>query len=237
MFTIKAFPVDSNTDTANIFPSLPKRDWMDQTADKHAYNCFPLSLTNTLGWSVSFPEDISFIWDGIDDTYSDHVKILSGEKYVYNLRANATISFKTGFIFRTEDNVSLLAMPTPNLFIRGTHCFTTLISTSFYQGDFPIAWKITEPNIKIVIPAGTPVANIIPISLTDLQNSEIVIDDIKNDIVKKECPEKIEQKVLNEIRFKGNWTNFYRNATNACGDNLGNHEVKKIKLSVKNANN
>ena len=170
MYSIVGYNIGS---LANISQSPVKRDWMENTYDRHAYNCFPVTVTNSLGWSISFPEEISFIWDGISDSSPDHVKVLSGEKYVSTRRANGTISFNSGFGFKTEDNLSLLCIPTPNLFIRGAQCFTTLISTSFFHGDFPIVWKITEPMLKIVIPANTPVANIIPISLTELQNSEI----------------------------------------------------------------
>ena len=46
-----------------------KRNWMDETEEKHAYRCFPLALTNQLGWSISFPEDITFMWDGIISTF------------------------------------------------------------------------------------------------------------------------------------------------------------------------
>ena len=77
--------------SANIQPLGVKREWMDETFDKHAYHCFPVSLSNTLGWGVSFPVDISFIWDGISDSTDTHVKVLKGHEYVSTSRANATI--------------------------------------------------------------------------------------------------------------------------------------------------
>ena len=66
--------------SATILPLSVKRDWMDETWEAHAYKCFPVSLTNQMGWAMSFPEDITFIWDGISDSTPDHVKILAGEK-------------------------------------------------------------------------------------------------------------------------------------------------------------
>ena len=80
----KVYPNQS----ANIQPLSVKREWMDETDEAHAYKCFPVSLTNQLGWGISFPEDISFIWDGISDSQPIHVKVLSGEKYVHTNRSN-----------------------------------------------------------------------------------------------------------------------------------------------------
>jgi hypothetical protein len=231
MYSIEAF---KTTGLSNISQSPVKRDWMDETYDRHAYNCFPVTLTNSLGWSISFPEEISFVWDGISDSSPHHVRVLSGEKYVSTGRANGTISFNSGLGFKTDNNLSLLCIPTPNLFIRGVQCFTTLISTSFFHGDFPIAWKITEPMIKITIPANTPIANIIPISLTDLQNSEITFVD-QSTIPSTNCDPKETMKKINEITQSGSWTNFYRDGVDACGNNLGEHEVKSIRLKVNNA--
>lgn len=228
MYSISAFDMLKH---ANINPSPVKRDWMEDTHERHAYNCFPVTLTNSLGWSVSFPEEISFIWDGISDTSSNHVKVLSGEKYVNTRRGNATISFNAGIGFKTDSDLSLLCIPTPNLFFRGAQCFTTLISTSFFNGDFPIVWRITEPMYKIVIPANTPVANIIPISLTNLQGSEINFKKIE-EMPSSKCDPLITAKVVSETIASGKWTNFYRDAVDACGNPLGDHEVKSIRLKV-----
>jgi hypothetical protein len=46
---------------ANIDQLPLQRDWMDLTFDRHAYHCFPVSLSNRLGWGISYPEDIVFI--------------------------------------------------------------------------------------------------------------------------------------------------------------------------------
>ena len=159
-------------------PLSAKREWMDNTFESHAYKCFPVSLSNQLGWGISFPEDISFIWDGISDSSPDHVKILSGQKYAYSGRANGTISFNSGLVFKTDANLSLLSMPVPNLFIDGAVPFTTIMSSSFFAGPLPVAWMITKPNEVITIKAGTPVVAILPIDLSSLNNSEMVFQDI-----------------------------------------------------------
>ncbi len=231
MYKIKAY---KNINSADIKQINIKRDWMDNTVDGHAYRCFPVTLANGLGWGLSFPKDISFIWDGISDTSGNHVKILEGEEYCYTERANATISFKTGIIFETDKDVSLLQMPVPNMFIDGAQAFTTIMSTSFFKGEFPCALRITKPFTKITIKANQPFISIVPISLTNLQNSIIEIDDPKNMKNNISLDEKEHLDVVKEKTKNGIWTNFYRDAVNYKGQAIGEHEVKAIRLYVNN---
>lgn len=215
-----------------------QRDWMDFTFDRHAYQCFPISLSNRLGWGISYPEDITFIWDGINDSTPDHVKVLSGDKYVYSQRGNRTISFKTDITFVKEnnENFSLLTMPVPNQFIRGAQCMTTLISTSVLASELPLAWMITEPNIEITIPANTPVASVLPISLLEIQSYELEI--------RSGRPEHEDASWHNRMRDRGEasqkknsmgeWTHFYRDAVDHTGAFFGKHEAKKIIMKVNN---
>lgn len=218
---------------ANIEQLNVKRDWMEQTYDRHAYNCFPINLTNSLGWGISFPDDITFIWDGISDSNHNHVKILNGEKWCHPFRSNATISFKTGLTFKTDEDITTLVMPVPNQFIDGAQCFTALISTSFFFGEIQVAWRITKPNVPITIKAGTPVCSIIPISLSNLNNSELTLKKIQ------EMPRLNfdgEEYGLESQRISnsGSWTHFYRNATDHKGNKIGDHELKVLRLKTKN---
>jgi Family of unknown function (DUF6065) len=216
---------------ANIEQLGATREWMDNSWEKHAYQCFPLTLTNGLGWGISFPKDISFIWDGITDTTPDHVKILEGEEFVYTGRGNATISFKTSLIFRTDEDTTMLIMPVPNLFNPSAQCFTALISTSFFKPELPIAWSITEPNVVITIPAGTPVATVVPISLNAIQNYELEL-----------TREHLGQEYFDEMKAYGDaaqekngvgiWSKMYRNAVNSRGEKAGKHELKTLRLKT-----
>lgn len=213
------------------------RDWMDITFDRHAYQCFPMSLSNRLGWGISYPEDIVFIWDGINDSTADHVKILAGEKYAMSLRGNRTVSFHTDIVFvgENEENLTLLTMPVPNQFIRGAQCITTLISTSVLANDFPIAWMITEPNIEITIPANTPIAAILPISLSDIQENELEIKRGRPEYETQEWQQNMLKRgeASQVMNSKGEWTHFYRDAVDHNGCPAGYHEAKKILMKVK----
>jgi hypothetical protein len=194
--------------------------------------CFPLSISNRLGWGISFPEELSFVWDGITDTTSDHVKILKGHRYLSTGRANATISFDSGLVFKTDELTTTLAMPVPNLFVRGAQCYTTLISTSFYMPMLPLAWRLTEPNVVITIPAGQPVAAILPISLTNLQEeySLEIIDGHPDNSYWEEIHKYGE--VAQEKNSTGDWSKMYRDAVDYTGQIVGSHEVKSLRLKT-----
>lgn len=204
---------------------------MEITGERHAYHCFPVSIANRLGWSISFPEDISFVWDGGADLNAERVKIIKGHKYAHVNRANHTVSFETGLKFDAEENVSLMTMPVPNQFIRGAQCFTTIISTSVMPGSLPIAWMITEPNLEITIPANTPIAAVLPISLTDVQKNELVISNkgMKSDF---DGYMKARGDAAEARNSKGDWSHFYRDAVDHLGNPFGKHEAKKIVMKV-----
>jgi hypothetical protein len=210
-----------------------KRDWMDITFDRHAYHCFPISLANRLGWGISFNEDIRFIWDGVNDSTADHIKVLSGNSYVHTYRGNRTVSFSTGLTFKSDENVTLLTMPVPNQFIDGAQCMTTLTSTSVLPGELPVAWMVTKANEEIVIPAGTPIAAIIPISLIDIQSFEMVIrpsSEIYNESYNRYMSARGD--AAQEMNSRGEWTHFYRDAKDHLGATVGKHEAKKIILKT-----
>ena len=83
-----------------------KRDWMDSTSEGHAYRCFPVTQSNVIGWSLFCKKDIEFLWNGINDQTSDNVEIISAPAGSYGGRGQSSISFNTGLIFRTDENIS-----------------------------------------------------------------------------------------------------------------------------------
>lgn len=52
MHKIKAYTIRDGY--GEVLPLSIKRDWMDNTWESHAYKCFPVGLTNQLGWEYLF---------------------------------------------------------------------------------------------------------------------------------------------------------------------------------------
>jgi hypothetical protein len=136
-------------------------------------------------------------------------------------------------VFKTEKDVSMLTINPVNYFSNDFETMSNVVSTSFYDNPFPLAIKAKRANEKITIKAGTPIATIIPISLTQLNNTEINIIDYKDEDRKRIESNMSYGKASQEVNSSGKWTDWYRDAVNEKGETLGEHEVKVLKLSVK----
>jgi hypothetical protein len=215
-----------------ISPMSIKRDWMDQTSENHAYRCFPVTQANVIGYSLSCKEDIEFIWDGINDQTPDHIEIIKAPEGSYGGRGQSSISLNTNLIFRTDKDVSIFTINPVNYFSNDFETMSNLISTSFYDNPLPLAIKAKSPNKNVVIKAGTPLATIIPISLSGLNNTLIEIVDYEDEDRKRVDANISYGDASQVINSAGKWTDWYRDAVNEKGETLGEHEVRVLKLLV-----
>lgn len=208
-----------------------KRGWMDDTSEKHAYKCFPITQANVVGWSLFCLEDIVFVWDGINDQTPDHIQILSPSDS-HAGRGQSSVSLDTGLIFRTDRDVSLWMINPVNYFNEDFETISNVISTSFYDNPLPLAIKAKKANVDTRIKAGTPVATIIPISLTNLNHSVINLveySDLKN--LRRQAS--IDYgKAAQEINKSGKFTDWYKKAVNEKNESIGGHEVNTLRLHV-----
>ena len=214
-----------------IKQSQIRRDWMDETSGNHAYRCFPVTQANVVGWNLSCKEDIVFTWDGINDQTPDHIKITSPIG-AYAGRGQSSISLNTGLIFRTAEDISLWTINPVNYFNNDFETMSNFISTSFYDYPLPLAIKAKNANVETRIIAGTPIATIIPISLTALNNSSINIttySDPKNTRLQANASYGTAAQKLNRA---GEFTDWYRDAVNEKNESIGSHEAKVLKLYV-----
>ena len=216
----------------DITPMSIKRDWMDQTSENHAYRCFPVTQANVVGYSLSCKQDIEFIWDGINDQTPDHIEIIKAPEGSYGGRGQSSISLNTGLIFKTDQDVSIFTINPVNYFSNDFETMSNLVSTSFYDNPLPLAIKAKSPNKNVIIKAGTPVATIIPISLSSLNNTSIEMFDYKDENRERLNANISYGEAAQVINSSGEWTDWYRDAVNEKGESLGNHEVKTLRLSV-----
>ena len=229
MSIIKCYKLTPNA--LSLSPMSIKRDWMDETPQGHAYRCHPVTSANVIGWYISCPVDIKFIWNGINDTTGNNVTVLQGDEYVYTGRGQSTVSFNTGFILRTEEKMSVLTITPQNYFNKDLEVMSSLISTSFLDSDFPLAVKCMIANKEITIKANTPIATIIPISVSSLKDESITIVNFEN-IAERNAKMDSYGRAAQKINQLGEWTDWYRNAVNEKNESIGSHEVKNLKLSV-----
>jgi len=226
MYSVNAYIENPSLAPANISQLSIRRDWMGS----ETYNCDPVTLANTLGYGISFPVDISFIWDG--KLWEPGYGIL-GKEYIWSGRPDGTVSLITNLIFKTDENTSLLTTSVPNQFVKEYEAISTIISTSFFANVFSVVLKINEDYVgkEIFIPANTNVACILPISIKQFDDSVIKINNSAFPY------EKIHgnQDYINALhkgRDEGKRLKLYRSGKDHMGNIIGKHEVIKLKLNV-----
>lgn len=224
MYNIDAHRADSSRNPARLKQLSVKRDWMSIGT----YHCYPLTLANTIGYGLSFEKDISFSWDG--DIRNPAVAT-KGKEYVWSGRPEGTISFDTNLIFMSDESVSLLTIPVPNQFIKGVSVITTLLSTSFWNGTFPVVCKLDEPG-EYNIPAGTDIACLIPFSTKALNNSNInYIDEVYSGYRVHNDQDYVDA-IHKHVDENGQQPKLYKKGLDHHGNKIGEHEVDNLILKV-----
>jgi hypothetical protein len=122
-------------------------------------------------------------------------------------------------------------MPVPNQFIKGVSVVGALLSTSFFTGTFPVVWKIEEAG-EYVVPAGTNIACLVPISLKSLNNSNInyMNEEFPSYRVHND-PEYVDA-IHNHVDQFGQQPKLYKKGINHHGDKIGEHEVNQLNMKV-----
>lgn len=134
-----------------------KRDWMDKTYKKHAYQCMPMTVANVLGWEMVLENDVVVFWDGGNSV----PRILSGGvsengRTVASCSIIGMVSFHMGWVISTPENISCWLTGSPNYFVDGASPLTATIPTWWWPDEVQMNWMITKSNEEIVFPAGSP---------------------------------------------------------------------------------
>jgi hypothetical protein len=96
----------------------------------------------------------------------------------------------------------------------------------------PLAIKAKIANKRVIIKAGTPVATVIPISLSKLNNTDIQIVEYQDPDRTRLDANTSYGVAAQKLNTVGEWTDWYRDAVNEKEESLGSHEVKTLKLGV-----
>jgi len=225
MYSLDAYIGNPHVKTAKIRQLNGKRDWMSAAT----YNCHPVALVNTLGYGIYFEEDISFIWDG---SKNNPAKAILGSDYIWSGRPEGTVSFNTNIVFTSDENTSILTIQPPNEFIKGASVISSIISSSFFTGSLPVVWKLDEPNKEYFVPAGTNIACIIPISISQFQNSNINV--FNKELEKRRIHNESEyiDAIHNYVDLNGVQPKLYKKGLDHKGNKIGKHEIDKLILKV-----
>ena len=215
-----------------IRQSRLKRDWMDDTYNKHAYRCLPLSAANVNGWEVVLQQDIKLIWDGGNTV----PRILEGDIFKGRTIANCNkigmIDFHIGWAFNTEHGYDTWLTGSPNYFLDGATPLTASIPSYWWPDEVQMSWKITKEKEEIVFPAGMPFAFFYIYSNNILPNVSIDVENLWDK------PELISSRVAySEAKMKKlkeepwTWMNGIRTGLNEKGEEIGPRHDGLIELN------
>ncbi len=134
-----------------IVPGRPDRKWMDDFQSRFPYRCLPLTMANTTGWEILCPVDFTIIWNG--GTAKDDLIIGCDSDPTYNLEhlvtshfTHGTVTFHTGYMFRTPPGYAVLASGAPNHPKDGIQPLTGLVETDWLPFPFTMNWLMTRPG-------------------------------------------------------------------------------------------
>ena len=139
-----------------IKQSRIKRDWMDETHNKHAYQCMPMTVANVNGWEIIMQEDLVVQWDGGNNI----VEVLSGGEQSGRIVAHPSmvgiISLSMGWAIGTEEGYNTFITGSPNYFPSGAVPLSASLPSSWWPDESQMNWKITKIGEPVIFPAGSP---------------------------------------------------------------------------------
>jgi hypothetical protein len=199
-----------------------KRDWMDDTYNKHAYQCLPMTVANVSGWELVLDEDLVVIWEGGNTV----VKVLSGgtqkDRQVAHPSMIGIISLSTGWAINTEEGYATWVTGSPNYFIDGAVPLAATIPSSWWPDEVQMNWKITKVNEPVTFPAGTPYCffTIYPEGL--LESVEFEVSNIwdKPDLIESRVKYS-DMKMKNQEENPWTWTKGIKTGLDADGNKIG----------------
>lgn len=216
-----------------IEQSRIKRDWMDDTHNKHAYQCLPMTAANVMGWELVLEEDLIVQWDGGNNP----VTVISGGEQ--NGRQVAfpsiigIISIGMGWTVNTEEGYATWLTGSPNYFIDGAVPLAAAIPSSWWPDEVQMNWKITKVGEPVTFPAGSPFCFFSIYKEDTMPSVEFEVSNLWDN------PELIKSRVkYSDVKMKNNvenpwtWTKGIKTGLDADGIRIGPQYTGPVKLNA-----
>ncbi len=163
-----------------IVPGQPDREWMDNhTYPRHPYKCLPMVIANTTGWEIRCPKAFSATWNGKGQVSDLIIQYDDGipDRFASSHFADGTLTFRTGYIFRTDPGWNLWFGGPPNRFKHGIQPMTGIVETWWLPFGVTMNWKFTAPG-TIRFEKDEPFCFIMPIPHNVIDGVQPEIKDI-----------------------------------------------------------
>jgi hypothetical protein len=177
-----------------------------------------MTNANVSGWDFILPQDVTVVWDGVNDASPDHIKIIEGQYFngvelVRTTTANGMLTFNLGVSIETDKNHYSIIKGSPNYFFNDASPVEVIIRSDHYNfiENF-ICWKIITANKPITFKKGMPIATLLNYPIGLLESTSISFKNIDSDKEKLEQLEKY-SKLKENLGADLNdweWTHSYR---------------------------
>lgn len=145
---------------------VKKREWFDP----HFYNCLPLVIGNSQGFSVNIPFEFDVFWNGGKDpedvSFVFYNEEEVDEKYKVHISShfgNGIFTINLPFIIKTPENVNIMTISPPNFPLPGLSPLSGVVETDNLAYTFSLNIKIDIPNVWIKVLPDSPVIGLLPI--------------------------------------------------------------------------
>ena len=172
-------------DPPRLIPGRPGRPWMDAFAGLAPYRCLPLTMANTTGWEILCPFGFTAEWNGGTATTAiriapDDPAITHPTGFVQSHFAYGTLTFHTGYLFRTEPGWAVLTSGPPKHIKHGIQPLTGLVETDWLPFPFTMNWLFTAPG-RVRFEKGEPFCFINVVEHNRLERVDPVLKTLESD--------------------------------------------------------
>jgi hypothetical protein len=145
---------------------------MDQTDQRYAYRCLPLSIANAHGWEILCGSGLTASWDG--GRTLDSIKLMpdgGGEGMALSHFGHGILTFNVPCVFQTEPGYDLMAMGPINRPKDGIAALSAVIETDWSPYSFTMNWLFTRPQ-SVRFEKGEPFCHIMPVRRGEIEAFE-----------------------------------------------------------------
>jgi len=143
-----------------------RREWMDNTYNKHAYRCLPVTEANVCGWEIVLPHDVVFEWDG--GTSVPRVikggtieRTIHGQSFTQRVAQQSIVgmaTFSLGWVFKTPPGIHTWITGSPNYVVDGAVPLSASLASDWWPDEVNMSWILTKERTPITFPAGSALA-------------------------------------------------------------------------------
>jgi hypothetical protein len=167
-----------------LVPGRTERPWMDAFDSRHPYRCLPLVIANSSGWEILSPCTFTITWNGgpanedfrfdAEDGYASLNRIVTAHL------THGTVTFHTGYLFRTPPGWNVWAGGPPNWPKDGISPLQGIVETDWLPFPFTMNWHMTRPGM-VRFEKGEPFCFVFPIQQTAVDETVPIIRSIDVD--------------------------------------------------------